>query len=104
MSPALQRHLAESLRVASFMTYLFGTARIELTGTTDRAVNERDLQIHLPFVIELIFVKSVDNFLGYLRGLLAVIFRVRPEALRSGEQVGVDLCFSTLMWILLSRL
>ena len=52
------------------MTYLFGTVRIELTGTTDRAVNERDLQIHLPFVIELIFVKSVDNFLGYLSELL----------------------------------
>jgi hypothetical protein len=41
-------------------------------------------------VVELLVVRVVDGFLTYLAQTLALVFRARPEMLRSEEQVRVD--------------
>lgn len=41
-------------------------------------------------VFEMTLSRSVDNYLSYVSELLGLIFRTRPETLRSGEQVRLD--------------
>ena len=45
-----------------------------------------DLQTHLPLLFELIFSRSVDNFLNYVPELLAQLFEIKPDMLRSDER------------------
>jgi hypothetical protein len=39
---------------------------------------------------EMLITRSIDNYLTYVAELLALVFRTRPEALRSREQVRLD--------------
>jgi hypothetical protein len=52
-------------------------------GIADVAAN------FFPILLELVFCRAVDYYLFYLAELLALIFRARPEALRSDEKVSV---------------
>jgi hypothetical protein len=45
---------------------------------------------HNDLVFELMFVRYVDNFLTYISDLLALIFKTRPETLKSGDTVRVE--------------
>lgn len=53
---------------------------------------------HQPLMAKLILCRIVDNFLVYMKDLLALIFRTKPETLKSGEQERVDfiLQYSTM--------
>lgn len=48
------------------------------------------LRAFADLVFEMTLTRVVDNYLAFVAELLALIFRTRPEALRSGEQVRVD--------------
>jgi hypothetical protein len=41
-------------------------------------------------VLEMLLTRGVDNYLTYLAELLAVVFRTRPEMLRSAETIRLD--------------
>lgn len=45
---------------------------------------------HHGWLLETAFLRTVDNYLTYLSELLATIFRVRPEVLKSRETVTVE--------------
>ncbi|MDQ3686595.1 MAG: hypothetical protein M3430_13505 [Acidobacteriota bacterium] len=45
---------------------------------------------HIPLMAELVLCRSIDNYLVYLSQLLALIFRTKPETLKSGEQERLD--------------
>ena len=53
---------------------------------------------HSDLVFELMFIRYVDNFLTYISDLLALIFKTRPETLKSGDSVRVEdvLSFPTI--------
>jgi hypothetical protein len=42
-------------------------------------------------LLQLVLARSVDNFLVYIADLLALIYRTRPETLRSSESVPIEL-------------
>ncbi len=44
----------------------------------------------LPLMADMIWCRGVDNFLTYLSKLLGVIFRTKPETLRSSKQERLD--------------
>jgi hypothetical protein len=45
---------------------------------------------HGQLVLQMVVARSADNFLAYVSELLALVFTVRPEALKSNDQVRVD--------------
>lgn len=45
---------------------------------------------HGTLVLEMMLCRAADNFLVYITELLAVVFRTRPETLRSSETVRLD--------------
>jgi len=49
-----------------------------------------DLAGYIPLILEMIFCRSIDNFLNYVSELLALIFITRPEALRSNEKISIQ--------------
>jgi hypothetical protein len=53
-----------------------------------RAVKK--LRAHKELLLQLLSARATDNFLGYVSELMSLIFRTRPETLRSSEQVRLD--------------
>lgn len=50
-----------------------------------------ELAYHRQMFIELLLVRHVDNYFNYLSSLLFEIFTQRPESMKSGEKVDVEL-------------
>jgi hypothetical protein len=50
----------------------------------------RPLEQHSSLIAELLISRMVDNFLAYIGDLLNLIFRTRPETLRSAEKEQLD--------------
>lgn len=50
----------------------------------------RNFLKHIPLQSELLFSRSVDNFLSYVSELLALIFATRPEMLKSEEKISIE--------------
>jgi hypothetical protein len=50
----------------------------------------RKLSLFYRLMTEMTLCRAVDNYLVYLTDLLSLIFRSRPESLRSGEEVSLD--------------
>jgi hypothetical protein len=48
-----------------------------------------ELGRYLPLFLELLFCRSVDNFLNYVSDLLTLIYRTKPGALKTNEKVSV---------------
>jgi hypothetical protein len=48
------------------------------------------LRDHRQFLIEIILVRHIENFLNYLAALLFEIFTQRPETLRSSDRIEVE--------------
>lgn len=48
------------------------------------------LQVQKPYLFQMTFSRSVDNFLSYISDLLFEIFVHRPEMLRSKEKIDVS--------------
>jgi hypothetical protein len=57
-------------------------------ATGGAAVKELRKQRHL--LLQMVLSRGVDNFLTYVSELLALVFRMRPETLRSGEMVQLN--------------
>jgi hypothetical protein len=49
-----------------------------------------ELKKHRQFILEVILVRHVENYLNYLSSLLREVFLARPEALRSMEKIEVE--------------
>lgn len=47
-------------------------------------------KLHRTLLLEMMLCRAADNFLAYVAELLAVVFRTRPETLRSSESVRLD--------------
>ena len=45
---------------------------------------------HLRMWLEMLFCRQVDNYLTYIAELLAVVFRTRPEMLKSAETIRIE--------------
>jgi hypothetical protein len=54
------------------------------------AVFTRELKTHNRFLRDMTVVSAVDNYLAYLKDILYLICRKRPEVLRSNEMVRAD--------------
>jgi hypothetical protein len=50
----------------------------------------RKLWVYYCLITEMSLCRAVDNYLTYLTDLLSLVFRTRPESLRSGEEVSLD--------------
>jgi len=48
------------------------------------------IRVYYRLMTEMAFCRAVDSYLVYLTELLLLIFRARPESLRSGEEVKLD--------------
>jgi len=51
------------------------------------------LKSHRQFLIEVILVRHIENYLNYLSGLLYEVFTQRPETLRSSDRVELETVF-----------
>ena len=49
-----------------------------------------DLRKYRQLILQMMLTRGVDNFLSFISELLALVFRTRPETLRTGEHVRVD--------------
>lgn len=56
----------------------------------DRVPMTDQLRRHRQFFLEIVLVRHIENYLGYLSALLFEIFTQRPETLRSSEKVDVE--------------
>lgn len=65
--------------------YQAAMENIEKRGAT-RALRK----LHRTLILEMMLCRATDNFLTYLSELLALVFRSRPETLRSAETVRLD--------------
>lgn len=65
--------------------YLAILEKIEKRGAT-RALRE----LHRTLLLEMMLCRGAENFLTYVSELLALVFRSRPETLRSSETVRLD--------------
>ncbi|MCJ7544720.1 MAG: hypothetical protein MUP47_09205 [Phycisphaerae bacterium] len=54
----------------------------------------RCMQIFEPLLAEMVWCRGVDNFLIYISRLLGLVFRTRPETLRSGKTEYLDVVLS----------
>jgi hypothetical protein len=53
----------------------------------------RDLESHEAFMREVVLTRVVDNFLCFITDLLALIYKTKPEMLKSSEQERLDFIF-----------
>lgn len=53
-------------------------------------LSARAFQGFAPLVLEMLSCRAVDNYLAYISELLVLIFKTRPEALKSNEKVSVE--------------
>lgn len=68
-------------------------ARERYRATVERGgagVQETMEKLFAPLFTHLAFQHEIENFLSYIAELLALVFSVRPEALKSSEQVKVE--------------
>src|SRR3989338_7696243 len=61
-----------------------------LAGLKERAVTLLELLGRYDLVRQLVYCGVVDNYLGYVSELLSLIFRTKPETLKSREQERLD--------------
>ena len=65
--------------------------KTRLKETIERGVGAiKTLRRYRQFIYQTMVYRAVDNFLTYLAELLALIFRTRPETLKSSETVRLD--------------
>jgi hypothetical protein len=79
-------------------SHIFTPDMLAAIGAFVNIPSSQTLQTYAPTMFELIFCRMVDNYLIYLRDLLALIYQTRPEMLKSSEQVTYEfiLQFSTM--------
>lgn len=72
---------------------LFATSTFSaLAEATSKGVKVGEIVTeHDPLSDELTFCRVVDNYLLYVSELLALIFRTKPEALKSDEKVSIEM-------------
>jgi hypothetical protein len=56
----------------------------------DARAQMEQLKLHRQFLVEVILVRHVENYLNYLSGRLYEIFTQRPETLRSSDRVELE--------------
>lgn len=116
VTPAALEFFKDSFRVIDFEEYVdWVSATLDEMGrntgrlllSADKPSPEKDVELFRrlerdgmaaverwakfeSFHAEGMFARMVDSFLTYLTDLLAAIYRSKPQALRSGEQVRID--------------
>ena len=53
----------------------------------------QELKNHRQFLLEVLLVRHVENYLNYLSSLLRIILTARPETLRSSEKIDLEVVF-----------
>ncbi len=81
------RHILTAIQ-RTFQDDSFQTT-IEQIGTTGQAV--KAVQLRFWLLNQMAFCRAADNYLTYIADLLALVFKKRPETLRSSESVSLDL-------------
>jgi hypothetical protein len=66
----------------------FVSKLFEATGRNEK--ESQSFDSYTPLLAEFILCRAVDGFLTYLSALLSLIFRTKPETLKSAEQERVD--------------
>jgi hypothetical protein len=113
LTPAAFQFLCEYQRICGFVFYVthLATGVDERSRIANRALYERteperyqegletiesrgavmELRSrHRTIVLEMMLSRGVENFLTYLSELLGMIFRIRPETMRSSDTVRLD--------------
>lgn len=88
-------------RTAMFADTAFGKLKGQgsnKAGTTECSSFASITRVFLPLMAEMVWCRGVDNFLTYLSKLLGLVFRTRPETLRSAktERLDVVLAFDSM--------
>lgn len=71
----------------------------QLAGISEESFSARLTSDHDPIVVEMVYCRMIDAFLAFLTDLLALVYRHKPQVLRSGgEQIALDfaLRFATM--------
>lgn len=106
MSEPCARYFETSVRLIGFIAFLatitervdqvreIARKALEDVGEETDADPPKLVQTALnefrPLLRETVLTRSVENFLTYVAELLAVVFTLRPETLRSNEEIRVD--------------
>lgn len=57
----------------------------------ERSLSSLDALLqHLPFFTEMLLCRVVDSYLTYISNMLSLIFRTKPETMKSQEQVTIE--------------
>src|SRR6266545_6126446 len=116
MTTPCQRYVEDRLRLIGFVGFVSQlaterdeTAKIAAQALYDTANDENERERHrqlleqegigalktlrsfAQLLLQLVAARGADDFLLYISELLALVFRSRPETLRSNEQVRLDL-------------
>jgi hypothetical protein len=111
MSAARSRHMKASAEITQFLNWVIVSA-IHLDGAVrdiaksqrragfrDKSLKReltvgagagRKIGVFYRLMTEMALSRAVDSYIAYLTELLSLIFRARPESLRSGEEVKLD--------------
>jgi hypothetical protein len=111
MSAARSRYMKASGAITQFLEWVVDSAihldyavrdiakSERLAGSPDESLRRklavgagasRKIWVYYRLMTEMALSRAVDNYLTYLTELLSLIFRARPESLRSGEEVRLD--------------
>jgi hypothetical protein len=68
---------------------------VELLEFVVKSGNNEDhatavLDRHIPLLSELVYCRATDSYLVFISGVLAAVFKAKPEILRSSEKVEVE--------------
>ena len=91
LTTAAQAFVAEHSRLLDFSEFLL-SAVLDRCKTAENAVSAlvRFKNEHERLLRELVITRTVDNFLCYISDLLALIYSIKPQMLRSAEQERLD--------------
>ena len=95
LTDAALRFAAEHSRLLDFHLFYASAVEHQFNSRDGKETNElKDLMAQLVsntgLITEVVIGRVVDNFLCYITDLLALIYKQRPEMLRSSEQERID--------------
>lgn len=91
----LTDHIDEGRKVAAKALYDYTSDEEEKKQYKEAMESSKGAQYvflksHKILLVELMLCRAVDNYLTYLAELMALIFRTKPETLKSGETIRLD--------------
>jgi len=88
----LKRYVLETDKLLAFLRSMVESAALEIRHgpeETQGAKTGSSIGDHFPLILEMVFQRFVDAFLTFISDELTIIFKRRPEMLKSNEQISI---------------